>query len=166
MWGIWVLCSVSEVSELVKVWWPKFKFQIVEGIYVRVFRFLISLRVLSQSLSLRYWEIHVLDMRSMNSLRAWVPNIVSEVFGDVSSGCEMAEHCRVCVLRLESEVSRVCVWNVRPLNSLRICVLKSECVAFGGLCWGCEVSKFFVGLYSKFWIRGIWGSVFREWETF
>ena len=33
---------------------------------------------------------------------------------------------------------------------------------WGVVFWGCKVSKFFVGLCFKFWIRSIWDSVFRE----
>ena len=107
MWGIWVLGSVSVISELIKLWWPKsFVTKFESEIFGNC----------------------VLGVRSMNSLRARVSNIVSQVFGNVSSGCKTVEHCSVCVLRLESEVFRVCVWNVRSLNSLRVCVLKFECV--------------------------------------
>lgn len=96
---------------------------------------------LSQGLSLRYLEIHVLGVRSMNSLRACVPNVVSEIFGSISSGCKAAEYCRVCVVRLKSVVFGICVWNVRSLNTLRICVPRFECVVFEDLCWECKSLK-------------------------
>lgn len=89
---------------------------------------------MSQGLSLGHLEIHILGVRSMNSLRTCVPNIVFQLFGSVSSCCEAAEHSRVCVPRLESEMFRICVWNVRPLNMLRGFVFQDLSVWYLGIC--------------------------------